>query len=176
MCVNVRQLKIIAHIIEKVLVTPFFDHPCECVCDSAFVNTVALEFAGLCKETQERVGAYLGTNIVKCFPFSTETNDGTVDSIVLTAVNEFLAPVMVCKKIEKAVTFLSSALEILISIGSDEEFFVTRGRGGGHIIRLLGWRSGCFHFDSTSLEYGSIVDRSVIHGTVVVLLVHIFLC
>ena len=117
---NVRQLKIIAHIIEKVLVTPFFDHPCECVGDSPFVNTVTLEFAGLGKETQERVGAYLGTNIVKCFPFGTETDDGTVDSIVLAAVDEFLAPVMVCKKIEKAVALLSCALYVFISIRGDK--------------------------------------------------------
>ena len=124
-----RQLKIIAHIIEKVLVVPFFDHPCECVGDSAFVNTVALEFAGLGKETQERVRAGFGADVMECFPFGTETDDGTVDSIVLTAVNEFLAPVMVGEEIEKAVALLGSALYVFISIGSNEEFLETRVLG-----------------------------------------------
>ena len=125
---NVRQSKIVAHIIEKVIVVAFFNHPRKCIGDCSLVNTVTLEVTGLGKETQERVGADFGANVMERFPLGTEANDGPVDRIVLAAVDKFMAPVMVREEVEEAVTFFFHALEILVTIGSDEEFFEARGR------------------------------------------------
>ena len=128
LCVNVRQSKIVAHIIEKVIVVALFNHSCKGVGDSPYVNTVTLEVTGLGKETQERVGTDFCADVMERFPLGTEADDGPVDRIVLAAVDKFMAPVMVREEVEEAVTFFFHAMEILVSIGSDEEFFEARGR------------------------------------------------
>ena len=106
-------LEIVTHVLVQNFVVSVFDHYAECICDCTVCNTVGLERTGVGEETEYGRRTIFGFDIAEIAPFDAETNHRFEDRIVLAAVDETRADVMVRKEIEETVSFLFGTFRII---------------------------------------------------------------
>lgn len=151
------------------MIVPFANHSSERVTNRFLVDVIAFELAVDREETEDCFGTDVGFDEPEAFPFGTETNDRFEDGIILAAVDEARADIMIGEEVEKAVAFFGCSFDIFDAVDGKKPLDAEVGFIGVFLLTVVSSSGRSGRLLVKILRDRSLIDRSghVVNGTVI---------